>query len=134
VHPLNAPAARQTLHGSTRLRPNAAAPEHRARTQLGETVAYTASVTQCWGPVTQDNTASVSHRESRRDGQIVARIQQDERARAMFFSAHTPESWIVRYAERLQKEQGGRAVLDMVFLNLSKPRRVSTPLLVLGTQ
>jgi pimeloyl-ACP methyl ester carboxylesterase len=57
-----------------------------------------------------------------------------ERVRAMFFSAQTPESWVVRYAGRLQKEQGGKVVLDMVFLNLPKPRRVSTPLLVLGAQ
>jgi pimeloyl-ACP methyl ester carboxylesterase len=52
----------------------------------------------------------------------------------MFFSAHTPESLVVRYAERLQNEPGGRWVLDMVFLNLPKPRRVSAPLLVLGGQ
>ena len=52
----------------------------------------------------------------------------------MFFSAHTPESWVVRYAERLQNEPSGKWVLDMVFLNLPKPRRVSTPLLVLGAQ
>jgi pimeloyl-ACP methyl ester carboxylesterase len=57
-----------------------------------------------------------------------------ERVRSMFFSAHTPESSVVRYAERLQKEQGGRVVLDMVFLNLPKPRSVSTPVLVLGAQ
>jgi pimeloyl-ACP methyl ester carboxylesterase len=57
-----------------------------------------------------------------------------ERVRAMFFSAHTPESWVIRYAERLQKEQSGRAALDMVFLNLPKPHRVSTPLLILGAQ
>jgi hypothetical protein len=52
----------------------------------------------------------------------------------MFFNAHTPESLVVRYAQRLQKEPSGRWVLDMVFLNLPKPRRVSTPLLVLGAQ
>jgi pimeloyl-ACP methyl ester carboxylesterase len=57
-----------------------------------------------------------------------------ERARAMFFSAHTPEPLIVRYAQRLQAEPGGRAALDMVFLNLPKPQRVSTPLLVLGAR
>jgi len=49
-------------------------------------------------------------------------------------SAHTPESWVIRYAERLQNEQTRRAALDMVFLNLPKPDRVSTPLLVLGAE
>lgn len=53
---------------------------------------------------------------------------------AMFFSAHTPESLVVRYAQRLQNEPSGRWALDMVFLKLAKPRRVSTPLLILGAQ
>jgi pimeloyl-ACP methyl ester carboxylesterase len=57
-----------------------------------------------------------------------------ERVRAIFFSAHTSESMVVRYAQRLQNEPNGRWVLDMMFLNLPKPRRVSTPLLVLGAQ
>lgn len=57
-----------------------------------------------------------------------------ERIRSMFFSPHTPESLVAHYAERLQTEQSGRAALDMVFLNLPKPHRVSTPLLVLGAQ
>jgi pimeloyl-ACP methyl ester carboxylesterase len=57
-----------------------------------------------------------------------------ERIRSMFFSPHTPESLVAHYAERMQTEQGGRTVLDMVFLNLPKPHRVSTPLLVLGAQ
>jgi pimeloyl-ACP methyl ester carboxylesterase len=57
-----------------------------------------------------------------------------ERARSMFFSAHTPESCVARYAQRLQTEQAGSAALDMVFLNLPKPHRVSTPVLVLGAQ
>ena len=30
------------------------------------------------------------------------------RVRTMFFSAHTPESWVARYAERLKTEQSGR--------------------------
>jgi alpha-beta hydrolase superfamily lysophospholipase len=57
-----------------------------------------------------------------------------ERARTMFFSVHTPESWVAGYAERLKTEQIGKAALDMVFLNLPKSHRVSTPLLVLGAQ
>jgi pimeloyl-ACP methyl ester carboxylesterase len=61
-------------------------------------------------------------------------FNKPERVGAMFFSAHTPESLVVRYAQRLQNEPRGRWVLDMVFLNLPKPRRVRTPLLVLGAQ
>jgi pimeloyl-ACP methyl ester carboxylesterase len=57
-----------------------------------------------------------------------------ERVRSMFFSPHTPESLVAHYAERLQTEQSGRVALDMVFLNLPKPHRVSTRLLVLGAQ
>jgi pimeloyl-ACP methyl ester carboxylesterase len=67
-------------------------------------------------------------------GQSPSGFNELERARAMFFSTHTPESWVVSYAERLQKEQSGKVALDMLFLNLPKPRRVSTPLLVLGAQ
>jgi pimeloyl-ACP methyl ester carboxylesterase len=67
-------------------------------------------------------------------GRSLPGFNELERVRAMFFSAHTPESWVVRHAERLQREQSGRAALDMVFLNLPKPHRVSTPLLVLGAQ
>ena len=67
-------------------------------------------------------------------GESLPGFNKLERVRTMFFSAHTPESWVARYAERLQTEQSGRAALDMVFLNLPKPHRVSTPLLVLGAQ
>jgi pimeloyl-ACP methyl ester carboxylesterase len=61
-------------------------------------------------------------------------FNKPERVRETFFCAHTPESLVVRYAKRLQKEQSTRAALDMVCLNLPKPYRVSTPLLVLGAQ
>jgi hypothetical protein len=57
-----------------------------------------------------------------------------ERVRGMFFSAHTPESCVVRCAQQLQKERVGKFALDMVFLNLPKPHVVRTPLLVLGAQ
>jgi pimeloyl-ACP methyl ester carboxylesterase len=67
-------------------------------------------------------------------GQSLPDLNELEQIRAMFFSAHTPESLVARYAARLQNEPSGRWVLDMVFLNLPKPRRVSTPLLVLGAQ
>ena len=67
-------------------------------------------------------------------GESLPGFNKLERVRVMFFSAHTPESRVARYAERLQTEQSGRAALDMVFLNLPKPHRVSTRLLVLGAQ
>jgi pimeloyl-ACP methyl ester carboxylesterase len=76
----------------------------------------------------------VAHGESHYDGRIVARLNELERVRSMFFSAHTPESLVAGYAERLQNEQIGRAALDMVFLSLPEPDRVSTPLLVLGAE
>jgi pimeloyl-ACP methyl ester carboxylesterase len=67
-------------------------------------------------------------------GHSLPDFNEPEQVRTMFFSAHTPESLVVRYAERLQNEPNGKWVLDMVFLNLPKPRRVSTPLLVLGAE
>jgi pimeloyl-ACP methyl ester carboxylesterase len=67
-------------------------------------------------------------------GESLPGFNELERVRTMFFSTHTPEPWVARYAERPQSEQGGRAALDMVLLNLPRPRRVSTPLLVLGAQ
>jgi pimeloyl-ACP methyl ester carboxylesterase len=67
-------------------------------------------------------------------GKSLPGLDKFERVRSMFFSTHTPESWVIRYAERLQNEQTRRAALDMVFLNLPKPDRVSTPLLVLGAE
>lgn len=55
-------------------------------------------------------------------------------ARAMLFSAETPESVVVEGMGRLQPD-GTRAILgDMVAFNLVKPTRVTTPLLVLGAE
>jgi pimeloyl-ACP methyl ester carboxylesterase len=67
-------------------------------------------------------------------GESLPGFNELERVRSMFFSVHTPESLVASYTELLQNEQIGRAALDMVFLNLPKPHRVSTPLLVLGAQ
>lgn len=53
-------------------------------------------------------------------------------ARENFFSESTPEDDVVRYAARCEEEYSGRATLDMAVLNLPKPNRVSTPVLVLG--
>ena len=67
-------------------------------------------------------------------GKSLSGLTELQRVRGMFFSPHTPESCVARYAERLVKEPVGRYALDMVLLNLPKPHRVSTPLLVLGAQ
>jgi pimeloyl-ACP methyl ester carboxylesterase len=67
-------------------------------------------------------------------GKSASGSNKPDRVREMFFSPHTPESLVVRYAERLEKEHIGRFALDMAFLNLPKPDRVSTPMLVLGAQ
>ncbi len=48
-----------------------------------------------------------------------------------FFSATMPEEQVEEYFSRLQDESY-RAYLDLTFLNLPRPRRVTTPLLVLG--
>jgi hypothetical protein len=55
-------------------------------------------------------------------------------ARESFFSAQTPESDVVRYAARLEEEFAGKLALDMALLKLPRPRRVSTPVLVLGAE
>jgi pimeloyl-ACP methyl ester carboxylesterase len=52
-------------------------------------------------------------------------------AREAFFSAAMPEEQVRAYHGRLQNE-AYRAYLDLVLLNLPRPKRVSTPLLVLG--
>jgi hypothetical protein len=50
-----------------------------------------------------------------RTGESLPGLSKLERVRTMFFSAHTPESWVARYVERLQTEQSGKAAFDMVF-------------------
>jgi pimeloyl-ACP methyl ester carboxylesterase len=67
-------------------------------------------------------------------GKSLPGLTELEQVRGMLFSPHTPEPCVARYAERLEKERIGRYALDMVFLNLPKPDRVRTPLLVLGAQ
>lgn len=44
-------------------------------------------------------------------------------AREYFYSPHTPEPHVVRYAARLEEEFAGRITLDMVQLDLPKPER-----------
>src|SRR6201999_1221373 len=76
-----------------------------------------------------DGTASMAHRKSHYHGAIVARLQQAGACPHDFSVRTPPESSVARYAAQLQREQSGRAALDMVFLNLPKPHRVNTPLL-----
>jgi pimeloyl-ACP methyl ester carboxylesterase len=52
-------------------------------------------------------------------------------AREAFFSGSMPEERLMEYFSRLQDESY-RAFLDMLALNLPRPRRVRTPMLVLG--
>jgi pimeloyl-ACP methyl ester carboxylesterase len=54
-------------------------------------------------------------------------------AREQFFSTEMPEAEVARHASRLQDESY-RAFLDMMLLNLPRPKRVKAPLLVLGAE
>ncbi|EKT81447.1 alpha/beta hydrolase fold protein [Rhodococcus opacus M213] len=54
-----------------------------------------------------------------------------ELARDHMFSAQMPEADVERYFALLQ-EDSHRAMLDMLVLNLPKPKRVTAPMLVLG--
>ena len=67
-------------------------------------------------------------------GESAPCFSEPDWVREMYFSPHTPESLVVRYAERVEREQIGRFALDMALLNLPKPDRVRTPMLVLGAQ
>jgi len=54
-------------------------------------------------------------------------------AREAFFSAEMPEEQIAGYQKRLQDESF-RSYLDELGLNLVRPKRIKTPLLVIGAQ
>jgi pimeloyl-ACP methyl ester carboxylesterase len=54
-------------------------------------------------------------------------------ARAGLFSAGVPDSDVARYAERLQNESQ-RITLDAMLLHLPRPKRINTPMLVLGAE
>ncbi len=58
-------------------------------------------------------------------------VKTPELAREFLFSAGMPEEKVRGYHSRLQDESY-RAYLDMMGLSLPRPRRVKTPLLVLG--
>ncbi|HEY7052266.1 MAG TPA: alpha/beta hydrolase [Mycobacterium sp.] len=64
-------------------------------------------------------------------GKALPYISTPALARERFFSAQTPESLVADYAARLQ-EDSSRVGIDCLVLSLPKPKRVTTPLLVLG--
>jgi pimeloyl-ACP methyl ester carboxylesterase len=57
-----------------------------------------------------------------------------DRVRESFFSAHTPEAIVIGTAARVQEESPRALGPDMTFLNLVKPEKIRTPLLVLGAE
>ena len=64
-------------------------------------------------------------------GRSLEGVNTPELARERFFSAQTPESKVAGYAARLQ-EESARIGIDGVLLALARPKRVTTPMLVLG--
>ena len=65
-------------------------------------------------------------------GMTLRALNTPQAARQSFYSAATPEADVARYTALLDEEYVGRYSLDLAMLNLPKPERVSTPLLVLG--
>lgn len=57
-----------------------------------------------------------------------------ELARETFFSESIPDADVARYTAQLCEEYISRLVLDMLFLDLPKPRLVTIPVLVLGAE
>jgi pimeloyl-ACP methyl ester carboxylesterase len=66
-------------------------------------------------------------------GKSLAYVNTLELARERLFSARLPDSQVVHYAALLQ-EESTRIGLDCLVLNLPRPKRVTTPLLVLGAE
>ena len=66
-------------------------------------------------------------------GKSLSCVNTPERAREYFFSAEAPESHVARYAAWLQ-EESQRACMDALLFGLPRPRRVTTPMLVLGAE
>ena len=66
-------------------------------------------------------------------GDSLPYINTAELAREKFFSAQTPESEVLKYAARLQSESK-RVSIDCLLLRLPRPKRVTTPMLVLGAE
>ena len=66
-------------------------------------------------------------------GKALPYISTPQLARERFFSAQMTDSQVLDYATRLQ-EESTRIGLDCLTLRLPRPKRVKTPLLVLGAQ
>lgn len=66
-------------------------------------------------------------------GNSLPYINTAELAREKFFSVQTPESDVLRHAARLQGESK-RVSIDCLVLKLPRPKRVTTPLLILGAE
>jgi pimeloyl-ACP methyl ester carboxylesterase len=66
-------------------------------------------------------------------GKALPYITPPQLARERFFSPHTPEADVRRYAARLQ-EDSSRIGIDCLLLRLPRPKRVTAPLLVLGAE
>jgi pimeloyl-ACP methyl ester carboxylesterase len=64
-------------------------------------------------------------------GRSLAYVNTLQLARERFFSVQVPDSQVLDYATRLQ-EESARISLDCLVLNLPRPQRVTTTLLVLG--
>ena len=66
-------------------------------------------------------------------GKALPYINPPQLARERFFSPHTPEEDVRKYAARLQ-EDSSRIGIDSLLLRLPRPKRVTTPMLVLGAE
>ena len=66
-------------------------------------------------------------------GESLPYVNSLQLARERFFSAQMPDSQVLHYAARLQ-EESTRQALDCLFFNLPRPKRVTTPLLILGAE
>ncbi len=66
-------------------------------------------------------------------GKSLAYVNTPKLARERFFSQQMPDSEVSKYVARFQ-EESARIGLDGLVLNLPRPNRVSTPMLVLGAQ
>jgi pimeloyl-ACP methyl ester carboxylesterase len=64
-------------------------------------------------------------------GKALPYINPPGLARERFFSPHTPEADVRKYAARLQ-EDSSRIGIDCLLLRLPRPKRVTAPMLVLG--
>jgi pimeloyl-ACP methyl ester carboxylesterase len=65
-------------------------------------------------------------------GQSLKYVNTPRLARERFFSAQTADSEVLRYTPLLEEERARRAYLDCLLLNLPRPRRVTTAVLVMG--